>query len=184
MSDLEVPAQPMENGPDRENLSERKIDGAADHLVGQILPAVDLRASDSSTVNLADNLGTIVVFAYPEITTLENTTQARSFRDQNIQIQFSGADHIFGLSTQDCLDLREAASLLHLPYLLLSDSELKLAHGLALPTTQVDGDVLLERLTMILYGGKIIKIFYPVFPPDKNAGVVLTWLRENLPIIP
>jgi len=26
---------------------------------------------------------------------------------------------------------------------------------------------------------KIEKVFYPVFPPDKNAAEVLDWLRAN-----
>jgi hypothetical protein len=24
-----------------------------------------------------------------------------------------------------------------------------------------------------------VKVFYPVFPPDRNAGDVADWLREN-----
>jgi len=38
---------------------------------------------------------------------------------------------------------------------------------------------LIRRLTLILRDGAIAKVFYPVFPPDRNAGDVLDWLLEK-----
>ena len=38
--------------------------------------------------------------------------------------------------------------------------------------------VLLKRFTLILRNGVIEHVFYPVFPPDKNAETVLSWLRQ------
>jgi peroxiredoxin len=32
---------------------------------------------------------------------------------------------------------------------------------------------------MIVAGGVIEHVFYPVFPPDKHAGEVLGWLQAN-----
>jgi peroxiredoxin len=29
----------------------------------------------------------------------------------------------------------------------------------------------------VIEGGIIVKVFYPVFPPDKSAAEVLAWLR-------
>ena len=40
---------------------------------------------------------------------------------------------------------------------------------------------LYKRLTLIIESGKIEKVFYPVFPPDKNAAEVLTWLKQHAP---
>jgi peroxiredoxin len=37
--------------------------------------------------------------------------------------------------------------------------------------------VLLKRLTMIVDDGRVTKVFYPVFPPDRSADEVLDWLR-------
>jgi peroxiredoxin len=37
---------------------------------------------------------------------------------------------------------------------------------------------LLKRLTLIIEDGRIEKVFYPVFPPGKNAEEVLAWLRQ------
>jgi hypothetical protein len=34
----------------------------------------------------------------------------------------------------------------------------------------------LKRLTLVIRGGRIEHVFYPVFPPDQNPQVVLTWL--------
>jgi peroxiredoxin len=41
--------------------------------------------------------------------------------------------------------------------------------------------VLLKRLTLILHDGVVEHVFYPVFPPNKNAEEVITWLAENPP---
>ena len=38
---------------------------------------------------------------------------------------------------------------------------------------------LIERVTLIAKDGKIVKDFYPVFPPDRNIDDVLAWLEAN-----
>jgi len=43
----------------------------------------------------------------------------------------------------------------------------------------VDGMRLYRRLTMIVTGGTIGHVFYPVFPPGQHAAEVLEWLREH-----
>ncbi len=86
---------------------------------------------------------------------------------------------VFGLSTQDGAYQREAAERLHLPFPLLSDEKLALTKVLRLPTMQVAGLTLIKRLAMVIDDGRITKIFYPVFPPDRNAGDVLAWLQQN-----
>jgi hypothetical protein len=32
--------------------------------------------------------------------------------------------------------------------------------------------------------GRIERIWYPVFPPDRNAETVLGWLRERASLVP
>ena len=86
---------------------------------------------------------------------------------------------MFGLSTQDSAYQREAAERLHLPFPLLSDEPLALTSALRLPTMQVAGLTLIKRLAMVIDDGRITKVFYPVFPPDRNAGDVLAWLQQN-----
>ena len=59
----------------------------------------------------------------------------------------------------------------------------KLTRALNLPTfTYQSGSeslVLTKRLALILDKEKIQKVFYPVFPPDKNAQTVLDWIQQN-----
>ena len=38
---------------------------------------------------------------------------------------------------------------------------------------------LLKRLTLVIKNGVVENVFYPVFPPDKNAGEVVAWLRGS-----
>jgi peroxiredoxin len=68
---------------------------------------------------------------------------------------------------------------LHLPFPVLSDEKLKLTRALKLPTMEVAGLTLIRRLALIVDDGRIAHVFYPVFPPDRNAGDVLAWLKEN-----
>ena len=107
------------------------------------------------------------------------TPQSCAFRDHHAELLAAGADCVFGLSTQDTGYQREAAERLDLPFPLLSDSDLKLAHALKLPSLVVEGKALLARTALIIDDGVITKVFYPVFPPDRNAGDVLAWLQGN-----
>ncbi len=107
------------------------------------------------------------------------TPQCRGFRDQYHALTGAGAAHLFGLSTQDTDYQKEAAGRLELPYPLLSDRELSLVRALRLPTFQFDSMTLIKRLTLIIDDGRITKVFYPVFPPDKSAEETLEWLRQN-----
>ena len=68
---------------------------------------------------------------------------------------------------------------MHLPYLLLSDADFRLVEALRLPTFGLDERRFLKRVTLIAEGGVIRKVFYPVFPPDRNAEDVITWLQTN-----
>ena len=105
------------------------------------------------------------------------TPQSCAFRDHFEELKRAGAAQVFGLSTQDTAYQREAVERLHLPFELLSDAKLELAKALKLPTFEVDGMKLIRRLTLIASDGVIEKVFYPVFPPDRNAGDVLDWLQ-------
>ncbi|MDX5445900.1 MAG: redoxin family protein, partial [Zoogloeaceae bacterium] len=64
------------------------------------------------------------------------------------------------------------------PFQLLSDEGLKLKTALGLPTFEVDGMTLYKRMTLVIDGGKIVKVFYPVFPPDRSGEETVGWLRS------
>ena len=66
-----------------------------------------------------------------------------------------------------------------LPFAVLSDENLALARALDLPTFSIAGMTLLKRMALVIDDGLISKVFYPVFPPDKNADEVIAWLRAD-----
>jgi len=168
-------------------------DGAANHLRGMRLPSVPLPATDGRTIDLAALRGTVVVYLYPRTGEPGKplpegwdaipgargcTPQSCAFRDHYADLRALGAD-VFGLSTQTSTYQMEAATRLHLSFALLSDADLRFATALRLPAFTVAGMTLLKRLTMVVEDGVIAHVFYPVFPPDRNAGDVLAWLREK-----
>lgn len=170
-------------------------DGAADHLTGAAIPDVPLLATDGTSVSLAKLARRVVVYAYPwtgrpgQVTLTDDwdmipgargcTPQSCAFRDHAAEIKAAGAAHLFGLSTQDTDYQREAAARLHLPFPLLSDDRLALAKALGLPTMEVAGRTLLKRLALVIDEARVTTVFYPVFPPDRNAADVLAWLAAN-----
>ncbi len=176
-----------------QNLPVPVDDGACNHLAGLRLPAVPLASTAGRTLDMASLPGVSVVYCYPrtghpdaEIPKGWNeipgargcTPQSCAFRDHYREVQQLGA-RVFGLSTQTTEYQREAVARLHLPFELLSDLELRWARALRLPTFEVESMVLIKRLTLIVADGRVIKVFYPVFPPDKNAEDVIAWLRRR-----
>lgn len=170
-------------------------DGAGAHLRGRELPALSFPATSGGTIDLrAASAGTFVLYLYPrtgrpgvdpptgwnEIPGARGCTpQACAFRDHHDELARLGAS-VAGLSSQATEHQREAAERLHLPFPLLSDPELRLATALELPTFEVDGTRLYKRLTLIARAGVIVKVFYPVFPPDRNAAEVIAWLEAAM----
>lgn len=187
--------QPNLMGVDWSTIPAPVDDGAAKHLKGAAIPPVALRATDGSSVTLSSLPGRTVLFAYPrtgepgKIGLVDDwdmipgargcTPQTCSFRDLFKELKEAGASHVFGISTQETEYQREMVERLHVPFLVLSDSELALSRGLNLPTMDVAGLTLIKRMAMIIDNGKITHVFYPVFPPDRNAGDVLEWLQAN-----
>ena len=170
-------------------------DGACVHLAGMRLPRLALASTGGRKVDLSALEGRTVVYIYPrtgrpdqEVPTGWNaipgargcTPQSCAFRDHFEELKRAGAAHVFGLSAQDTGYQREAVGRLHLPFELLSDEKLEFARALKLPTFEVEGMKLIKRLTLIARDGAIAKVFYPVFPPDRNAGDVLAWLAARV----
>jgi peroxiredoxin len=169
-------------------------DGAARHLAGLELPSLSLPATNGTEVDLSKLKGVTVVYIYPRTGVPGQpspdgwdaipgargcTPQSCSFRDHFAELKQLGVAQLYGLSTQDSNYQREAADRLHLPFPVLSDVALKLAQAIRLPTFTVAGMILLKRMALVIEDGVITKVFYPVFPPDKNAEEVITWLRTS-----
>jgi peroxiredoxin len=91
----------------------------------------------------------------------------------------AGVNKIFGLSTQATSYQQEVKTRLNLPFELLSDENLDFVEALSLPTIDWQGKKLTKRITLAIVQGKIVKVWYPVFPPDQSAKQVLEWLAEE-----
>ncbi|MFL9882360.1 peroxiredoxin [Paraburkholderia agricolaris] len=169
-------------------------DGAANHLEGTSLPDFALTSTSGEAVHLSSLAGRTVIYAYPwkkrpDDPLLDGwlaipgapgcTPQSCAFRDYADELREAGAAYLFGLSTQDPARQREAVERLHLSFPLLSDEDLRFTKALSLPTFGTAGMTLLKRLAMIVSHGVIEKVFYPVFPPDRNAADVLAWLKAH-----
>ena len=179
--------------PDWSAIPAPEDDGATDHLVGFSLPSVPLAGTDGNTHDLSAIKGTTVLYIYPKTGQPGQdmpdgwdmipgargcTPQSCSFRDHFAELQELGVDQLFGLSTQACDYQSEAAERLHLPFPVLSDADLAFATALKLPTFEAWGETLIKRMAFVIKDGVIAHVFYPVFPPDQNAEMVIDWLKS------
>jgi peroxiredoxin len=172
-------------------------DGAARHLPGLAVPPVALPSTSGGLVRLDDPaLRLAVVYCYPRTgrpdaialggTERWNaipgargcTPQSCAYRDHYQELERLGAT-VYGLSTQTTDYQREAVARLQLPFPLLSDAAGEFSTSLRLPWFEVEGVRLLKRLTLIIGHGRIRHCLYPVFPPDKDAETVITWIRDH-----
>jgi peroxiredoxin len=169
-------------------------DGACDHLAGAETPPISLPSTKGGAVNLAkvSRKARTVLFFYPRSGRPDEpqipgwddipgargcTPQSCAFRDHFGEFEELGA-RVFGVSARDTEYQREFAERTHLPYPLLSDAAFTLTDALRLPTFEHGGMRLIKRLTLVVSEGRTEKVFYPVFPPDKNAEEVLAYLRS------
>jgi peroxiredoxin len=106
------------------------------------------------------------------------TPQSCGFRDHFAELNELGAQ-VVGLSSQTIAEQLEFAERERLPYPLLADPDLALVDALGLPTFEFDGASLYKRMALILAGSVVEHVFYPVFPPDRNAADVVAWLRDR-----
>jgi peroxiredoxin len=168
-------------------------DGAVDHLPGVALPDLTLPSSHGP-VNLAELARErLVLYVYPrsgkpgrpmlpgwdEIPGARGCTpQSCGFRDHAAELAAFGA-RVAGLSAQGLADQVEFAERNRMPFPVVSDKRLELARALGLPTFEVEGLTLYKRLALVAERGRIVKVFYPVFPPDGNAAEVLAWMSSR-----
>lgn len=160
------------------------------------LPSVELQSTSGKLVNPTKaSSRSVIIFCYPMTGSPTNkmladnadewnaipgacgcTSQACSFRDTITLFNDLNAT-VFGLSNNSPAHQKEAADRLELEYELLSDEHMKFAKALKLPTFTFHGMTLLKRVTLIAQNNKIVKVFYPIFPPNRDSANVLGWLR-------
>ena len=180
---------------DWSKIPEPKLDFNLEHLNQLIIPDLKLNSTDDTIVSLSNLKGITVIYVYPmtgvpgkelpegwdEIPGARGCTpQSCSFRDNFSKLKKLGVNNIFGLSTQSTEYQKELATRLHLPYPILSDEKLEFSKKLKLPMFKVLKMNLLKRITLILKDNKIIKYFYPIFPPTKNIEDVINFFSKKL----
>jgi peroxiredoxin len=176
-------------------------DGAADHLRGAAVPSIALASTSGGVVNLAVLASRpAVLFFYPRTGEQGRsagpewdlipgargcTPQSCGFRD--LHGEFAALSvAVAGVSTQTSGYQREFVERNHVPFPLLSDADLALTRSLRLPTFEFPvasggPSTLIRRMAWFLDGSRIVHVWYPVFPPDRNAETVLAGLRTTRP---
>ncbi len=168
-------------------------DGACDHLVGLALPSLTLDSSAGPVSFRQLGIDLAVLYVYPRTGTPGRPTpeawnaipgargctpQSCAFRDHAEELGNLGA-RVAGLSAQTLEEQIELAEREQLPYPVIADPDLRLGAALRLPTFVFEGAELYKRVTLILEDGRVVKVFYPVFPPDQNAADVAAWLTDR-----
>ena len=106
------------------------------------------------------------------------TPQNISFSENNDALENLDAVAI-GVSSQSMYDLEQLSDIRKLSQQLVADSKLEFQEKLNVPTLEVEGKIMYKRITLIVKDSKIIKVFYPVFPPDEHIFEILDWLKRN-----
>lgn len=184
------------------------------HILGTSPPGVSLVATDGQPVALdevpAASSGVVgrVLFFYPRTGVPGErpnpgphgeewesvpgargcTPQSCGFRDLHGEFRSLGIE-VFGISTSTSDHQREFVARTHVPFPMLSDSDLRLTRAMRLPTFEWPVEsggpsTLIKRMAWYLEPGwtasgrgawRVRRVWYPVFPPDRNAGEVLSW---------
>lgn len=154
------------------------------HLIGRVLPDVELPSSSGGFVSPKQVKGRAVYFFYPytgrpglpnprgwdDIVGAHGSTpqalgyaaQFHVFRDLDVSI--------FGVSLLSQEWIADFVLRNLLPFELLSDDAGRFSQTLKLPRFSIDGVDYLTRLTMIATGGIISHVAFPVADPEKDAA--------------
>jgi peroxiredoxin len=185
------------------NLPPPVDDGACDHLPGSRVPSVRLTSTAGRWVDVAEiTARPAVLFFYPRTGEPDRpagpewdaipgargcTPQSCGFRD--LHREFVALDvAVYGVSTQESAYQRAFVERNHVPFEMLSDRDLALTRALRLPTFEfpVEGGgptTLIKRMAWFVDRERIERIWYPVFPPDRNAETVVGWLHERVRLL-
>jgi peroxiredoxin len=168
-------------------------DGAADHLLGTMLPQLTLDSSQGPVSLREFGSERLVLYIYPrtgrpgqpsppgwdDIPGARGCTpESCAFRDHAQELADLGALPA-GLSAQPLDDQVEFAERNQIAYPVIADPELRLRAALGVPTFEVERETLYKRITLVVEACAVAKVFYPVFPPDKSVEEVIAWLEAH-----
>lgn len=187
-------------------------DGACLHLRGSALADVLLMSTSGERVPLRSLRSPTVLFFYPrtgvpgqppslgfrgeEWDSIPGargcTPQSCGFRDLHDEFRGLGVT-VLGVSTNTSEHQREFKGRQHVAFEFLSDCELSLTRAMRLPSFEFPVEsggptTLLRRMAWFVTPDldglpRIRRVWYPVFPPDRNAGDVLAYLKRRAAIV-
>ncbi len=154
-------------------------------------------STSGAAVNLATAAPRLVLYVYPSATGTADlpapgwkeipgafgcTSESCAFRDRKASFEALGVT-VIGLSAQSTEAQLVFAARKEITFPLLSDPELNLSRELGLPTFTAGDLRLYKRLTLVAESGGIVKVFYPVFPPDTHPAEVLAWAQNHFKVV-
>jgi peroxiredoxin len=158
-------------------------------LLRQRLPPLVMSDSQGEPVVLPSlGHGSSVIYLYPGSrdspadggdTPMVDAVQHRAFRDLQSEIT-SRHFGIAGISSEPPHGQYACARANRLTHALLADTECLLARELGLPTFEMDGTRWYQRLTLVVTGGHIRTVFFPVVAA-RSAAQALAWIKVQAP---
>ncbi|EGL84029.1 alkyl hydroperoxide reductase/ Thiol specific antioxidant/ Mal allergen [Caldalkalibacillus thermarum TA2.A1] len=140
----------------------------AETMVGQFVPDIRLPASNGEEVALTDFKGQFVVlYFYPKDMTPGCTTEACDFRDHHQRLKELGVK-VIGVSPDDVKSHQKFIEKHHLPFLLLADTEQRLARHFQVWTLKK------------MFGKEYMGIERSTFVIDPEGKIVKEWRKVKV----
>jgi len=144
-------------------------DGSCNHLLGKTVNSVEGKF--------------VIMYFFPMMTKSEfnlplgwnDIPGARGCTPQHMWIN----EHRGELSRYDSVAIGVSSQPVDSSQQLIWDKNLEFKEKLNIPTFAYDGKIFYKRVTIIVKDSKIIKVFYPIFPPDKHIFEILKWLKTQ-----
>ena len=156
-------------------------------LVGRPLPRVALE-SPGGCVGLGElaDVHDLVVYVYPgseqsaageDVRRIDGILH-RAFR-ANAKALHAWGFHVLGISSQEAKAQLRVMINSRLEHQMLSDPHLLLARGLGLPTFATDHGCWYERTFLVVQGGRIAWVQFPVREPSRAPAQAIAWIRTH-----
>ena len=177
-----------------ENLPRPKDDREGDHLDGMLVSYKTLQQTIGNSIDIhKNNKKFLILCFFPMISISEKSLPpgwneipgARGCTPQNIAISSHIKDFekynsiVIGISTQNAEELASISNERKFLHSLVSDVNLQFKREFKIPVFHVADKTMYKRITLIIRESKILKVFYPVFPPDRHALELVDWLENN-----
>ncbi len=155
-------------------------------LMGRSLPPLALMSCTGHPVDMQDLVDAVLYF-YPggraspmeRDTPMVDAVLHRAFRDRGNQIAGQGFK-VFAVSSENTEAQAATIKAHSVTHPLVTDPECQLGQDLGLPTFSLDGMLWYQRITLVVCGGQIRRVFFPILSAHRNPEQVLSWIRVRV----